>query len=418
MARLIVKNIGPIADVDIELKKLNVFMGPQSCGKSTLAKIISFCSWMEKEKFFRDGWENFCAHKTLRQYHKLTGPYFRDDSSILYLGDNIAYSYNNDEAVVKPLVPDYIKKGMTMHGDKESIYIGAKTINPKVMYIPAERNLVSAIPNLTKYAEGNDSLMDTVYNWYDAVRRLVASESVDILNLGVSFSWNKNGMGEITLKDGQRISLQQASSGLQSIVPLVLLIEWLAKGIYKVDKAITVEQRDRIQELLKDYFHANVMDEKADMKKQLDQLVGMARDMVYTHTQFVVEEPEANLFPETQCDLLYYMLNSLNHGKNHRMVITTHSPYILYALNNCLLANIVRKQVEKEEADTIPSLAVYVDPHDVAVWEIEDGRMKTYGADSPNHTIQDKDGLIRKNYFNSLMQSVMRDFSRLLIYKD
>ena len=51
MARLIVKNVGPIKDIDIELKKVNVFMGPQSCGKSTLAKIISFCSWLEKKKF-------------------------------------------------------------------------------------------------------------------------------------------------------------------------------------------------------------------------------------------------------------------------------------------------------------------------------------------------------------------------------
>ena len=49
MARLLVKNIGPIKDVDIELKKVNVFMGPQGCGKSTLAKIISFCSWLEKD---------------------------------------------------------------------------------------------------------------------------------------------------------------------------------------------------------------------------------------------------------------------------------------------------------------------------------------------------------------------------------
>ena len=49
MARLIVKNIGPIKDIDIDLKKVNVFMGPQGCGKSTLAKIISFCSWLEKD---------------------------------------------------------------------------------------------------------------------------------------------------------------------------------------------------------------------------------------------------------------------------------------------------------------------------------------------------------------------------------
>lgn len=40
MNRLIVKDIGPIKYVDLDLKKINVFIGPQGKGKSTLAKII------------------------------------------------------------------------------------------------------------------------------------------------------------------------------------------------------------------------------------------------------------------------------------------------------------------------------------------------------------------------------------------
>ena len=47
MARLIIRNIGPIKDIDIELNKVNVFIGEQSSGKSTIAKIVSFCSWLE-----------------------------------------------------------------------------------------------------------------------------------------------------------------------------------------------------------------------------------------------------------------------------------------------------------------------------------------------------------------------------------
>ena len=44
MARLIIRNIGPIKDVDIELNKVNVFIGEQSSGKSTIAKFVSFFS--------------------------------------------------------------------------------------------------------------------------------------------------------------------------------------------------------------------------------------------------------------------------------------------------------------------------------------------------------------------------------------
>lgn len=39
MAHLIIKNIGPINEVEFDLNKINIFMGPQSSGKSTIAKI-------------------------------------------------------------------------------------------------------------------------------------------------------------------------------------------------------------------------------------------------------------------------------------------------------------------------------------------------------------------------------------------
>lgn len=40
MERLIVRNFGPIKDVDIEIPRLLVFIGDQASGKSTLAKLI------------------------------------------------------------------------------------------------------------------------------------------------------------------------------------------------------------------------------------------------------------------------------------------------------------------------------------------------------------------------------------------
>ena len=42
MSRLIVKKCRTHKVRGYRLKKVNIFMGPQSCGKSTLAKIIRF----------------------------------------------------------------------------------------------------------------------------------------------------------------------------------------------------------------------------------------------------------------------------------------------------------------------------------------------------------------------------------------
>ena len=44
-----IQNVGPIKDLTLPLNRINVLIGPQSSGKSTIAKLLSFCSWLEKE---------------------------------------------------------------------------------------------------------------------------------------------------------------------------------------------------------------------------------------------------------------------------------------------------------------------------------------------------------------------------------
>ena len=48
MAKITIKYVGPLKEVSLDIKRINVFMGPQSTGKSTIAKIISQALWAEK----------------------------------------------------------------------------------------------------------------------------------------------------------------------------------------------------------------------------------------------------------------------------------------------------------------------------------------------------------------------------------
>ena len=49
MAYITIRKIGPVSNLKLKLNTVNVLMGPQGCGKSTIAKIISFCCWLEKD---------------------------------------------------------------------------------------------------------------------------------------------------------------------------------------------------------------------------------------------------------------------------------------------------------------------------------------------------------------------------------
>ena len=43
-SKLIVRNFGPIESATLNLSNVNVFIGPQASGKSTLAKLYTICT--------------------------------------------------------------------------------------------------------------------------------------------------------------------------------------------------------------------------------------------------------------------------------------------------------------------------------------------------------------------------------------
>lgn len=411
MARLIVRNIGPIKDVDIELKKVNVFIGPQGCGKSTLAKIISFCSWMEKgngdtEKAVKSGLIPILTH-----YHRIEG-YFREDSQLAYIGDNVSLYYQFPE----PLPTSW--KGFVaepVYNDKEIVlYFSEKSVNPKVAYIPAERNFVSVVPNLKKYSEKDDSLQSFVNDWFEAKRAYTEQDPLRIDMLAIEYYYNAKTDSDIIIVDGQKIRLNQSSSGFQSVVPLMALLSYLSKTIYEENKPFSPEENEQMRDIL-----SRVSSETGgDMEqKVIDRIRGFLQGKVFTHTQFIIEEPEQNLFPQTQIALLYHLISEINHGRNHRLVMTTHSPYVLYALNNCLLAYLTKDKLDEETTSSIDCVKSALNPTDVSVWSIKEGCVRNDKGE-PHKTIQDARGLIRKNYFNEVMRQVMSDFNKLLEYDD
>lgn len=413
MARLIVRNIGPIKEVEIDLCKVNVFMGPQGCGKSTLAKLISFCSWMEKVNDSTRVAASKGLAQTITSFHRMEG-YFREDSQLAYLGDNVCLFIQYPE----PL-PDFgdmndynVERSHESEGEL-LFHKVEKSVNPKVAYIPAERNFVSVVPNLLKYAEKDDSLQSFVNDWFEAKRVYTQQHPLHIESLGIDFYYNAKSDTDVVLLPDSPIRLNQSSSGFQSVIPLMALLNYFSSTIYEENKPFSPIENQQMRDIL-----AHVSSGlSTEMEQQvIERIRGFLQGKVYTHTQFIIEEPEQNLFPETQCALLYHLLGVLNHGKNHRAVITTHSPYILYALNNCLLANVVRENMPSDELQKLACSAVKLNPKDVAVWEISEGKLIDTG--SVTQTIQDKDGLIRKNYFNDIMGHVMRDFNTMLAYKD
>lgn len=389
MQRLIIHNVGPILDVDIKLRKMNVFIGPQSSGKSTIAKIISFCSWLEKNKHELEG--SFLFSKSvidkMVSYHRLEG-YLSNDSRIFYQGDNIAFAYNWKNAIPVEFPANHYNPSKMV--EKEVFFFKTERLsNPKVIYIPAERNFVSVVPNLQKYDDSKDSLQSFVMDWFEAKRSFRKENALDLIDLGMKY-YSDNDDDYVLLENGKTIRLRNASSGLQSITPLLTVSDYMTNGMYDKERPFSVAEQDVLDKLLhKLAIESLPTDDVADMKRRL---AGFLQGKVYTHTQFIIEEPEQNLFPREQYKLVEHLASIINHGKQHRLTITTHSPYIINYLN------VLLRRPDSSES--------YIKHDDLNVFQLSDGRL----VDMMMHNEKQTIWAVDTTTLNDVMEEIAEEF--------
>ncbi len=410
MQHLIIRNIGPIEAVELELNKINIFMGPQSSGKSTIAKIISYCLWIEKNIcLFRNSLDieiNF--KKKIEEFHHLER-YFRDDSYIKYESDYVCITYNAQE----PNACTIDKK------DRIKIFDYKRA---KVIYIPAERNLI-AVPGWTSFNLPNDNLKSYTVDW-GFTRRLFTQESpLQIKHLNVNYYFDDKNTTDFIQNDGVETLLTSSSSGIQTSTPLYLLQKVFCQYNKELAKNNSFEDSSTLEEVYR-YFHFPTTRQyghpipeseyfwykgkycivKPGMKDKVIKVLDNYTEI--QRVQSVIEEPELNLFPETQQKLIYELISDATNSEN-QITITTHSPYILFALNNCMMGGLVRDNIPEEDRPTFESYPSWIDPKQVSVYEIQDRTIRR---------IQDADGIIEDNYLNQAYKDNVNEYVGLLNY--
>ncbi|OAZ03677.1 AAA family ATPase [Flavobacterium succinicans] len=408
MKKLIIQNIGPILNIELELNKVNILMGPQSSGKSTIAKIISYCQWVEKRHIL-DGEYKYKVSEQLLDFHRLSENYFSDKSYIEYETDFIKISYKGQK------LKETIKKKKNNISYKKE----------KNIYIPSERNFVSVIPNLSRYKETNDNIMSFVYDWYSAKRKFTKKNSLPILNLGIDFyNSEENDLDVLFLnKIKKEILLREGSSGLQSVIPLILIIEYLTETFYDENISNSVNELDSINHFISKHFTDIISPkrlkdivEKQDVKEKIEisnlEIKKIANVFLsrttYHNTNFIIEEPEQNLFPETQRDLIYHLLNKLKSERNHSLLLTTHSPYILYAINNCLLGYTIKDKMPLDEQNELKSHNSWLNPEYISIWQVKNGELIS--------VLDERTKTVTKHYFNEITKDIMDEYYDMLNY--
>lgn len=81
MKKLVIRNLGPISNAEVELKNFNFFIGNQGVGKSTLAKIL--CSVTNFSLYLLDSSDTLKHFKSILDEYNVT-LYLKKDSFIEY----------------------------------------------------------------------------------------------------------------------------------------------------------------------------------------------------------------------------------------------------------------------------------------------------------------------------------------------
>lgn len=389
MRHLIIRNFGPISEVDINLKRVNVIIGPQSSGKSTVLKVACFCDWMERQIEISQDPEQYCNPyffvKNLVTFHKLEG-FMQEETYISYTNDALSFEY------------DAAKKDCKFswgRGNKRWNYK-----RTKIAYIPSERNLVAAIPNWYQVSMENNNIFDFMKEWEFARKTFTNKEK--IIGLPFAYKYNTtNKADKIIMPNGQELNLTNASSGLQSLIPLYIMIKYLTGGFYK-EKHIKVEDS-----MFRDSLEQIVNRECGAMTKEKRQKI-VDGIMTPYRTDMYIEEPESHIFPSTQRDFVYSLVSLLNGKTKHSCVIATHSPYIMTSFNNLIQAGQIAKESDEKaqkvkERFTNRQLLRY---DDVAAFSMQDGRAKS---------IMDEEyGLISADALDAASQDISDDFNFLI----
>ena len=388
MSKLSIKNFGPIKSVSLDFKRINVLIGPQSSGKSTILKIASFCNWLEKKIQLTQDPSEWTTPTVVKDqlitFHKLDG-YATAGSEILFKTETLQVGIRFSDSSHVSVDFNWGKKRWDYKRTKNA-------------YIPAERNIVASIPNwLDINFDRFNNVRNYMAEWDVARRKFDKMHKLDILDMGVSYFYDEANNSDMISLNKRTLNFSNASSGLQSVIPQYALLSYL------FDYSLLFEQTS-LRMLLMEAKLREIIEQNPNLQKKgvSDYYLSNCGVKVF------LEEPEQNLFPQTQYALVKWLARKLNGNPCNTLFLSTHSPYILSSLNNLIQAHdsAAKGDVARRSAEKIVGQKDFIDFDEVRVFGVTNGRVKN---------LMDKESrLIAQSFLDSASLDISNEFSRLL----
>lgn len=394
MNKLCVKNFGPVKEAEVELKKINLIIGEQSIGKSTLAKLITIMTdYYNLSTIVLGGLKGWRAQLTQYGLDNYVSGDYRVECTleekectihILVLPSGVTSTLKkegktvtNNKAIVKELLalkPVFHKNIFLEQLEEARVQVDKREKDSDILsliflmnnsiYIPAERIIYSLFNKLqSAIALAKDAVpIQFLRFMLEVVKAQSKYSHFDSDLLNITYIKDNSDDFIIDQRCNKRLPLFAASSGIQSTIPLLLVLE-------------------------------NVIHNSE-------------------YSSIVIEEPETNLFPQKQVELVKYIIGKVKEN-NRTLTITTHSPYLLSVMNNLLYAGSIANEFgsrAEKPLDKIISNTLHLDQSECSVYSLSgESGSNEYCAS----LIDEETGLIDVNSLDSISTEMAREFGEL-----
>ena len=417
MHQLVLKNVGPIQDCQIDIKQFNVFTGAQASGKSTVAKSVFF---------FRTVKEDICDCIIKRTtmmpsstLHKMVLKQLRNKFLQLFgtsraMSNDLLMLYHYDDNT-------YIKISLTLNE-------GVDYISPNYVYFEFSQNIKTFLSqynhiDLSEQTdlknEISDKLNSLFCDEYETIFVPAGRSLITLLTNQLNYIFT-------SMDEDQKRSID---FGTQKYVERILKIRPLfnngisgfldSKHLPESKECVSLSRKaiKLVNEILKGrYVFANGEERlvlKNDRYVKINYTSSGQQETVWifnillyqlisdTKTFIILEEPEAHLYPDAQkkiTELLALFLSNKN-----SILITTHSPYILGTVNNLIYAKKLSRNENKEKVESIIDKCKQVD--ECSAYFVENGITK--------NCIDEDDSLIQNEVIDGASQAINDDFNAL-----
>ena len=414
MKQIIIKNFGAIKFLKMDIKKVNILIGSQASGKSTIAKSLFLVESVQKElveyiksisskneithllQYFNKRLKNFFVEifgttrhmdrfeiefiiskdKNLKFYLTNDGwvqikysellkgeieNLKNDLNEFLKLNKKLELNPFDDENITKRV---YVFRNISKRVD--DIFDSKTTIE----YIPAGRSLLTVFAE--QIGEINRTKLDLITKRY--IEKIINLKKIFVDDLNMILENYKK-------YDIQKIDFRRVKLAIETIQKIL-------KGNYKFKDG---EERIYFEKnrYVKINFASSGQQEAVWILNQIYYLI-----LHNISTFLIVEEPEAHLYPEAQKNIVELMA-LLSNKTNNSLLITTHSPYILSSLNNLLYAGKLYKNgfsvdfIDKGFSVNIDDLNAYFieDGKKIDIIDYDLGEIKAEAIDSASEII-------------------------------